>query len=81
MNEPDPKDVHVPVTIKADRQEVIAWEAAAAAAAGMSRQAWCRAVLNAASEVSALPKQLQSAQRAAVRLRKSRLAKAAGEAP
>lgn len=68
MSDEEPNDI--PVTIKASRREVIAWEAAAAAAAGMSRQAWCKAVLNAAAEVSALPKQLQAAARAAKKLQK-----------
>lgn len=57
------KDAAIPVTIKASRGEVDAWEAAARAASGMSRQAWCKAVLNAAAG-SLLPAQLAAAAKA-----------------
>jgi hypothetical protein len=62
---------NIPVTIKATREEILAWEAAAAAAASMTRQGWCKAVLNAAAQISALPKQLQAAHREARRLERA----------
>lgn len=71
MPRPKPGDRRVPVTLKAERAEVLSWEAAALAAAGMSRQAWCKAVLNAAAEVSALPDALKAARRLADRLKKA----------
>ncbi len=63
-------DLRVPVTLKAERAEVVGWQRAADAAAGMSRQAWCKAVLNAAADASALPDALKAAQRQAARLNK-----------
>lgn len=57
-------DEVVPVTLKASRDQVVGWEAAADAA-GMSRQAWCKAILDSAAGVSALPDQLKKARRRA----------------
>lgn len=65
-------EVDVPVTLKAKRTEVTAWERAAKAAAGMSRQAWCKAVLNAAAGASALPGAMVAGNREATRLKKAR---------
>lgn len=61
----------IPVTIKASREEIISWEAAADAAAGMSRQAWCKVVLNAAAGASAMPAQLLAAYRAARKMERA----------
>ncbi len=46
-----------PVTLKATDEQVDAWEGAAVEA-GMSRQAWCKAVLDAACGLSKLPRHI-----------------------
>jgi hypothetical protein len=52
------RDETRPVTLKAALAQVEAWEEAAAAA-GMSRQAWCMAILDCAAGRSALPEQIR----------------------
>ena len=61
----------IPVTLKCHKVQVIGYERAAAAAGSMSRQAWCKAILDAAAGISAMPDQLKAAQRAARKLQKS----------
>jgi len=46
------------VTVKPREIEADAWEAAAEAC-GMTRHAWCLAILNAAAGISPLPDQMQ----------------------
>lgn len=55
----------VSITLKVSMTERAAYERAAGHAAGLSRQAWCKNILNAAAEVSALPDQLAEAIREA----------------
>lgn len=61
----------ISVTIKVTRAQQIAYDRAAANGGGMSRQAWCKAMLDAAAGISAAPEQLKAATRAAKRARKS----------
>lgn len=51
------RDTERPVTLKASPAQVKAWERAAKRA-NMSRQAWCKAVLDVAAGASDLPEHL-----------------------